>query len=42
VSAGALLLVPLAGGESHTPRESVDPGDVALAGGVLMGLLRGA
>jgi N-carbamoyl-L-amino-acid hydrolase len=35
----ALLFVPLAGGESHTPEERATPDDVELAAAVLVDLL---
>ena len=38
----ALLFVPLAGGQSHTPEEHADPADVEAAGRVLIDLLRSA
>lgn len=36
----ALLFVPLASGESHTPQEEADGDDVALAAEILVGLLQ--
>jgi hydantoinase/carbamoylase family amidase len=36
----ALLFVPLAGGQSHTPQEDADPADVEAAGRVLVDVLR--
>jgi N-carbamoyl-L-amino-acid hydrolase len=38
----ALLFVPLAGGESHTPAEDAREEDVALAAEVAIDVLRGA
>jgi hypothetical protein len=38
----ALLFVPLAGGESHTPAEDARADDVALAAEVAIDVLRGA
>jgi hydantoinase/carbamoylase family amidase len=38
----ALLFVPLAGGQSHTPHEAADPDDVLGAAQVLVDLLAGA
>jgi hydantoinase/carbamoylase family amidase len=38
----ALLFVPLAGGQSHTPEEHADPADVDAAGRVLIDLLGSA
>jgi N-carbamoyl-L-amino-acid hydrolase len=37
----ALLFVPLAGGQSHTPQEAADDADVIAAGLVLVDVLRG-
>ncbi|HEX2103996.1 MAG TPA: M20/M25/M40 family metallo-hydrolase, partial [Solirubrobacteraceae bacterium] len=42
VAPAALLFVPLAGGQSHTPHEHAEPADVAAAGRVLIDVLRAA
>jgi hydantoinase/carbamoylase family amidase len=42
VTAAALLFVPLAGGESHSPDEAADAGDILDAGRVLVDVLAAA
>jgi hypothetical protein len=39
--AAGLLFVPLAGGQSHTPQEAADEGDVLAAARVLVDVLAG-